>query len=58
LFNLTAIAVFYPIRAVRDVPVRLAEGLAGLVVTRPALVAVYVVGTFIIGPLAGIILLR
>jgi sodium-dependent phosphate cotransporter len=58
MFNLTAIAVFYPIPAVRHVPVRLAEGLAGLAATRPALVVVYVVGVFVIGPLAGIILLR
>ena len=58
LFNVTAIALFYPVPAVRYVPVRLAEALAGLAVTRPAVVVVYVVGVFVVGPLAGIILLR
>ena len=58
LFNLSAIALFYPIPAVRYIPVRLAEGLAGLAVARPAIVAVYVLGAFVITPLAGIILLR
>jgi solute carrier family 34 (sodium-dependent phosphate cotransporter) len=58
LFNLTSIVVFYPVPAVRHVPVRLAEGLASVAAQRPLFVAVYVVGVFIVLPSAGLLLFR
>lgn len=58
LFNITGIALIYPLRAVREVPIRLAEGLSSIAATRPLLVAAYVGGTFIVAPVVGIILLR
>lgn len=58
LFNIVGIALIYPVPAVREVPIRLAEGLSSVAATRPLLVAGYVGGTFIVIPLLGIILLR
>jgi sodium-dependent phosphate cotransporter len=58
LFNLTSIVLFYPVPAVRHVPVRLAEGLASVAARRPLFVAVYVVGVFIVLPSAGLLLFR
>ncbi len=58
LFNITGIALIYPVPAIREVPIRLAEGLSSVAATRPLLVAGYVGGTFIVIPLLGIILLR
>ena len=58
LFNITGIALIYPLPAVREVPIRLAEGLSSVAATRPLLVAAYVAGTFIVAPVVGIILLR
>jgi len=57
LFNVTALAIVFPIRAVREVPVRLAEGFAGIAVKHPTLVAGYLLGLFVIVPLLGIFLL-
>jgi len=57
LFNLVGILILYVPRPLRDVPVRLAEGLAGLAMRRRSLAIVYVVGTFIAIPLLGIFLL-
>ncbi|MDX1658392.1 MAG: Na/Pi symporter [Nitriliruptorales bacterium] len=50
LFNATAIAVFYPIPAVRDIPVRLAQRLADLAMTNRSAVVGYVGVTFIALP--------
>ncbi len=55
LFNLFGIFAIYPIRAVRDLPVRLAEGLAGLAVGNRLIVAVYVFGVFIVLPLTALL---
>lgn len=57
LFNLTALALLYPLPAVRDVPVRIAEGLANQAVRRRWLVVVYVAGIFLVLPLVGILVL-
>lgn len=57
LFNLTGILIVYPVGAVRRIPVALATGLARAVDTRRQLVAVYVVGGFIVVPLVGLFLL-
>lgn len=58
LFNLSGIAVFYPVPALRHLPVRLAMRLADVALERRSLVAGYVVGVFIVLPLAGIVILR
>jgi solute carrier family 34 (sodium-dependent phosphate cotransporter) len=57
LFNLTALAVIYPFRRIRLVPVILAEKLAEQAVARRSVVAAYVLGLFLVIPLLGIFLL-
>ena len=57
LFNVTALALVFPIRAVRDIPVRMAEGFAGVAVKHPTLVAGYLFGLFLIIPLVAIFLI-
>ena len=58
LFNVIGVAVFYPVAAVRNIPVNLAERLAGVATRHRAVVGVYVVGAFLILPLTGIVVLR
>ncbi len=58
LFNVSGVVVLYPIPAVRNIPVRLAEALADTATRNRLLVVVYVVGVFMIVPLAGIVVLR
>lgn len=57
LFNVVALLIMFPFRAVRDVPVRIAERFAGIAVTRPTLVAVYLLGLFLVIPIVGIFLI-
>lgn len=57
LFNVTALALLFPVRAVRDVPVRMAEAFAGVASRRPSLASAYLIGTFLILPLLGIVLI-
>jgi sodium-dependent phosphate cotransporter len=57
LFNVTALIIIFPLRAVREVPVRLAEGFAGVAVRHPTLVGAYLLGLFLIIPLVGIFLI-
>jgi sodium-dependent phosphate cotransporter len=58
LFNVSGILIFYPVPALRRVPIRLADGLAAVALDRRSLVAAYVVGVFVVVPLAGILLLQ
>jgi len=58
LFNLTALAVIFPIRRIRLIPVRLAEGIATIATRNHIVVFIYVVGLFLVLPLAGIFLIR
>ena len=58
LFNLSGILIIYPYKPIREIPIRLAEGLADLAVERHLVVVVYVVGLFIIVPLIGVAILR
>ena len=58
LFNLAGIAVFYPIRAVRNIPLALARKLAEVAEVRKSVVLVYVVGMFIVLPIIGILILN
>ena len=58
LFNLGGIALLYPIPAVRDLPVRAAENLARIAVSRRVIAIEYVVTAFIVIPLLGVAILR
>ena len=58
IFNVTAILILYPIAKIREIPIRLAQGLAGIAVAKPALAVAYVVTVFLIVPLTGVALLR
>jgi sodium-dependent phosphate cotransporter len=58
LFNVTAILILYPIAKVREIPIRLAQGLAGVAVARPTLAISYVVTVFIVVPLIGVAIFR
>jgi solute carrier family 34 (sodium-dependent phosphate cotransporter) len=57
LFNVGAIALLYPIRAVRLIPLRLAERMADQAVARRSVVLVYVLGLFVVIPLLGVFLI-
>ncbi len=58
LFNVTAIALLYPISPVRELPLRIADRLAREAVKRRSLVAAYIIGMFIVIPVLGVVLLR
>jgi solute carrier family 34 (sodium-dependent phosphate cotransporter) len=58
LFNLAAMAIIFPVRQVRMIPVRLAERIADLATRRHLVVLVYGVGLFVVLPLLGILLIR
>lgn len=58
IFNVSAIALLYPIARIREIPIRLAQGLAEIAVTRQALAVAYVLILFIIVPLVGVVLFR
>jgi solute carrier family 34 (sodium-dependent phosphate cotransporter) len=57
LFNVTAIALIYPIHRIRRIPILAAERLADVAVRRRSLVAVYLFGLFLIVPLLGIFII-
>lgn len=54
LFNLTGILLFYPVPVLRNIPIRLATGLAALAEQKKRLVLAYVVGLFLVLPIGGI----
>ena len=58
LFNVSAIALLYPIGPVRELPLRIADRLASEAVKRRSLVAAYIIGMFIVIPVLGVVLLR
>jgi solute carrier family 34 (sodium-dependent phosphate cotransporter) len=58
LFNVTAVALIFPVKRIRLVPVRLAEGLADLAIKRHTVVLAYGVSIFIILPLLGLFLIQ
>lgn len=58
LFNLSGILVWYPVPALREVPLLLARKLARVAERRKSMVVVYVVGGFVVVPLLGILLLQ
>ncbi len=57
LFNLSAVALIFPVKKVRNIPVRLAEMIADAAVRRRVVVLIYGVSLFIVLPLLGVILL-
>lgn len=57
LFNVFGILLFYPIPAMRAIPLRLARATAGVAQRRTSWALGYVAVTFIVIPLAGLILL-
>jgi len=52
-FNLVGTALFYPVRRLRMIPIRLAEGLAERASQNPGWVLAYVGGAFVLIPLLG-----
>ena len=57
LFNVVAIGLIFPVRAIRDVPVRMAEVFAGFAVRHPTVVGAYLLGLFLVIPIIGIFLI-
>ncbi|NIA25721.1 MAG: sodium dependent phosphate transporter [Gammaproteobacteria bacterium] len=57
LFNIGGILVFYPIPAIRRIPLWLARKLAALAEIRKSAVLMYVIGVFVVLPLIGLLLL-
>ncbi len=58
LFNLSAMAIIFPVRQVRMIPVHLAEKIADVATRRRLVVLVYGLGLFIVLPLLGVFLIR
>lgn len=56
LFNIAGTLLFFPFRATRRIPIRLAEGLADLAIRNRAWVVVYIVGVFFVLPILGILI--
>jgi sodium-dependent phosphate cotransporter len=57
LFNTFGILLFYPIPFMRQIPIRLAQGLATLAQRNKSWVLIYVGGAFVVLPLIGLFLL-
>jgi sodium-dependent phosphate cotransporter len=58
LFNAVALTLVYPVPWVRMIPVRLAEAMAEVAARRRSVVVMYVVGVFLVLPLAGVFLIE
>jgi sodium-dependent phosphate cotransporter len=58
LFNLSGTLLFFPLRFMRRIPIRLAERLAELAVRNRLWVVAYILGVFIVLPLVGILIWR
>jgi sodium-dependent phosphate cotransporter len=58
LFNISGILVFYPLQALRRIPIRLATGLSDIAAKRRSTAIAYAVGMFVVVPLLGVLLLR
>lgn len=57
LFNVTGILVFYPLPALRRIPIRLAQAAAELAQRKARWAVGYVLGVFVVIPLVGLFLL-
>ncbi|MEE2957931.1 MAG: Na/Pi symporter [Actinomycetota bacterium] len=58
LFNVSGILVFYPLQVLRELPIRLAIGLADLAADRRTMAVGYAFGMFVVVPLVVVLLLR
>jgi sodium-dependent phosphate cotransporter len=58
IFNVVGILLLYPVPGIREVPMRLARGLAAIAVERQAIAFAYTFVMFIVIPLAGVAILR
>jgi len=58
LFNIGGIVLLYPLPAIREIPIRLAENLAKIAIQRRVAAVAYVVVVFIVIPLLGVAILR
>ena len=58
LFNLIGTLIFFPFRPMRQIPIKLSEKLAEITVNNRIWVLVYIVGTFVVIPLLGIMIWR
>ncbi len=58
LFNVFGILVFYPLPAVRRLPMRAARALAEVAIRRKRVVVAYLVFVFVVVPLVGIVVFR
>ncbi len=58
LFNIAGIVLIFSIPKVRYIPVDLAERLAGIALRRKSLALAYTLGTFVLLPIVGIVVLR
>ena len=58
MFNLLGILLWYPVPVLRDLPLRMAEGVARVAEVRKSIVLLYVVGGFVVVPIIGILVLR
>ncbi|MEZ5341010.1 MAG: Na/Pi symporter [Acidimicrobiales bacterium] len=57
-FNVAGIVILYGVKPLRELPIRLAEGLADLAVRNRMYAVTYVVGAFVVVPLIGVAVLR
>ncbi len=57
-FNVTGIAILYPMPRIRMIPLRAAERMAELAVERHTMAVAYVVTLFIVIPLIGVVIFR
>ncbi|MBR12914.1 MAG: sodium dependent phosphate transporter [Acidimicrobiaceae bacterium] len=58
LFNVSGILVFYPLQVLRELPIRLATGLADLAADRRTMAVGYAFSMFVVVPLVVVLLLR
>ncbi len=57
-FNVAGIVLLYGFKPARDIPIRLAEGLAEMAVDQKLWALAYVVGLFVVVPVVGLAILR
>ncbi len=57
-FNIAGIVIFYPIPALRDIPVHLAERMAEVAARKRSVVLGYVLVVFVVVPALGVLILR
>ena len=55
-FNLLGVLLVYPIKAIRNIPIRLATKLSVITAKRKYIAVVYVLVTFLLIPLLGVVL--